>query len=179
MVRKVCLRCKGKKVCWHHPAIFCLITWSKLSANNLNFHWRWRWWDPIQAIFLNLFYFMKVTKNQFSFGFVMKKRLKRKGKIWQKTKKVETIWNPTCKWPIDVVEWHMDSPLVALQLFSTTFSTFWNDNLIPNLFLFVFLMSSDLSAFHKHYVVVAKPLQSYAKINEYKNYQWHYVYLFW
>lgn len=65
----------------------------------------------------------------------------------------------------------MDSPLVALQLFSTTFSTFWNDNLIPNLFLFVFLMSSDLSAFHKHYVVVAKPLQSYAKINEYKNYQ--------
>ena len=22
-----------------------------------NFHWRWRWWDQIQAIFLNLFYF--------------------------------------------------------------------------------------------------------------------------
>ena len=29
---EVCLRCKGK---W----------------------WRWRWWDQIQAIFLNLFYF--------------------------------------------------------------------------------------------------------------------------
>ena len=40
---KVCLRCKGKtllalstnfwkqKVCWHHPAMFCLITSSKLS----------------------------------------------------------------------------------------------------------------------------------------------------
>ena len=26
-------------------------------TNNLNFHWRWRWWDQIQAIFLNLFYF--------------------------------------------------------------------------------------------------------------------------
>ena len=63
-------RCKGKtllglstnfwkqKVCWHHPAMFCLITSSKLSANNLNFHWRRRWWDRIQAIFLNLFYFM-------------------------------------------------------------------------------------------------------------------------
>ena len=23
----------------------------------LNFHWRWRWWDWIQTIFLNLFYF--------------------------------------------------------------------------------------------------------------------------
>ena len=64
--RKVCLRWKGKncwvlstnfsnqKVCWHHPAMFCLITSSKLSAHNLNFHWRWRWWDGIQAIFLNL-----------------------------------------------------------------------------------------------------------------------------
>ena len=43
MGRKVCLRCKGKtllgivnkllfsKVCWHHPAMFCLITSSKLS----------------------------------------------------------------------------------------------------------------------------------------------------
>ena len=27
-------------------------------ANNLNFDWRWRWWDRIQAIFLNIFYFM-------------------------------------------------------------------------------------------------------------------------
>ena len=26
--------------------------------NNLNFHWKWRWWDEIQAIFLKLFYFM-------------------------------------------------------------------------------------------------------------------------
>ena len=41
-----------QKVCWHHPAMFCLITTSKLS-------WRWRWWDQIQAIFLSLFYFEK------------------------------------------------------------------------------------------------------------------------
>ena len=26
-------------------------------AHNLNFHWRWRWSDWIQAIFLNIFYF--------------------------------------------------------------------------------------------------------------------------
>ena len=58
---KVCLRCKvktlmdivnkllKKKVCWHHPVMFCLIT----SSKNFN----WRWWDWIQAIFLNIFYF--------------------------------------------------------------------------------------------------------------------------
>ena len=46
-----------QKNCWHHPAMFCLITSSKLSRHNLNFHWRWMWWDQIQAIFLNLFYF--------------------------------------------------------------------------------------------------------------------------
>ena len=42
-----------QKNCWHHPTMFCLIT-----ANNFYFHWRWRWWDEIQAIFLNLFYFI-------------------------------------------------------------------------------------------------------------------------
>ena len=26
-------------------------------AHNLNCHWRWGWWDHIQAIFLKLFYF--------------------------------------------------------------------------------------------------------------------------
>ena len=53
---KFCLRYKNK-FCWHRQAMFCLNNSSKLSANNLNFHWRWRWWDRIQAIFLNLFYF--------------------------------------------------------------------------------------------------------------------------
>ena len=48
------------KVCWHHPSMFCLITFSKLSPNNLNFHWRWRWWDRFNAISLNLYYFTYV-----------------------------------------------------------------------------------------------------------------------
>ena len=37
--------------------MFCHITWSKLSANDLSFHWRWRWWNQIEDVFLNLFYF--------------------------------------------------------------------------------------------------------------------------
>ena len=43
------------KVSWQCPAIFCLTHQLDFPANNLNFHW-W-WWDQIQAIFLNLFYF--------------------------------------------------------------------------------------------------------------------------
>ena len=43
-----------QKVCWYHPAISCLIKY--LNTNNLNFHRSWRWWDQIQAIFLNLLY---------------------------------------------------------------------------------------------------------------------------
>ena len=66
---KVCFRCKGKKCwalstsflysknCWQHPAMFCLLPQVNFPANELNFHWRRRWWDQIQAIFLNLFYF--------------------------------------------------------------------------------------------------------------------------
>ena len=34
---------------------FALLPQVNFPANNLNFHWRW--WDQIQAIFLNLFYF--------------------------------------------------------------------------------------------------------------------------
>ena len=60
------LRCKIKTLLgifknkkFVDPAMFCLITWSKIycQCNDLNFHWRWRWWDRIQAIFLNIFYF--------------------------------------------------------------------------------------------------------------------------
>ena len=36
---------------------FAFLPHVNFPANNLNFHWRWRWWDQIQAIFLNLFYF--------------------------------------------------------------------------------------------------------------------------
>ena len=36
---------------------FALLPQVNLPANNLNCHWRWRWLDQIQAIFLNLSYF--------------------------------------------------------------------------------------------------------------------------
>ena len=53
------------KVCWQHPAMFCLYTF---PAHNLNFHWiwRWKWWDRIQAIFLNLFALCKSWKHAIS-----------------------------------------------------------------------------------------------------------------
>ena len=65
--RKICLRCKCNKL---QGIVNKLLEAKSLltspsnilpqvnfPANNLNFHWRWRWWDQIQAIFLNLFYF--------------------------------------------------------------------------------------------------------------------------
>ena len=36
---------------------FALLPQVNFFANNLNFHLSWRWWDPMQAIFLNIFYF--------------------------------------------------------------------------------------------------------------------------
>ena len=43
-----------QKVCWQQ--CIALLPQVNFPANNLNFPWRWRWWDQIQAIFLNLFY---------------------------------------------------------------------------------------------------------------------------
>ena len=37
---------------------FALLSQVNFAANNLNFHWRWRWWDGIWFIFLNIFYFI-------------------------------------------------------------------------------------------------------------------------
>ena len=66
---KHCLRCNVKaKHCWTvenkqfvdiPQQCFALLLKVNFPANILNFHWRWRWWDWIQAIFLNLFYFKK------------------------------------------------------------------------------------------------------------------------
>ena len=39
---------------------FGLLPQVDFAANDLNFHWRWRWLDQIQAIFLNLFYFISL-----------------------------------------------------------------------------------------------------------------------
>ena len=61
MGRKVCLRCKGKTfgVLSTNFWIQCsaLLPQVNFPANNLNFHWKRRWWDQIQAIFLDLFDF--------------------------------------------------------------------------------------------------------------------------
>ena len=46
------------KVRWQCPAMFCLLPQVNFPTNNLNFDQRWRWWNRIQAIFLNLFYFI-------------------------------------------------------------------------------------------------------------------------
>ena len=36
---------------------FAFLPQVNFPANNLNFQWRWRWWDQIHTIFLNLFCF--------------------------------------------------------------------------------------------------------------------------
>jgi hypothetical protein len=36
---------------------FALLPQVNFPTNNLNFYRRWRWWDWIQAMFLNIFYF--------------------------------------------------------------------------------------------------------------------------
>ena len=68
MDRKVCLRCKGKillgvvskhlktKSCWHHPAMFCLITPSKLSLPQFEFSLKGKVMG-LNPGFLHLFYF--------------------------------------------------------------------------------------------------------------------------
>ena len=65
---KVCLMCKGKTLLGLVNKLLktkSLMTspsnvfpsYLKLPASNLSFHQSWRWWDWIQATFLNLFYF--------------------------------------------------------------------------------------------------------------------------
>jgi hypothetical protein len=59
---KVCLRSKGKvlktKSLLTSPSN--VLPQLNFPANNSSFHWTW--WDLIQAIFLNLFYFMRQIK---------------------------------------------------------------------------------------------------------------------
>ena len=40
---------------------FAFTPQANFPAHNLNFHWRWRWWDQIQATFQNLSYFKEVA----------------------------------------------------------------------------------------------------------------------
>ena len=48
------------KFAWGVKAKHCWALSTNFPVNN--FHWRWRWWDQIKAIFLNLFYFKKFTE---------------------------------------------------------------------------------------------------------------------
>ena len=62
---KVCFRYKGKTLLGivkklffdNTQQCFALLPQANFPTNNLNFHWRWRCRDWIQAIFLNIFYF--------------------------------------------------------------------------------------------------------------------------
>ena len=52
--------------------MFCaLLPQVNFPANNFNFHWRW--WDRIQAIFLNLFYFMFLLSKCITSSFRIRK----------------------------------------------------------------------------------------------------------
>ena len=37
------------KVCWQAQQCFAFTPQAKFPAHNLNFHWRWRWWDQNKA----------------------------------------------------------------------------------------------------------------------------------
>ena len=51
---------------------FAFTPQANFPALNLNFHSRWRWWNWIQDIFLNLFYFtFYVSMNWFQSLFIM------------------------------------------------------------------------------------------------------------
>ena len=52
-----------QRVCRITQQCFSLLLQVYFPDNNLNFHWRWRWWDQIQAIFLNLYYFISAKMN--------------------------------------------------------------------------------------------------------------------
>ena len=60
-------------------------------ANNLNFHWRWRWWDQIQANFQNLFsFFFKWKSFSERLRWSSDWKLTFKGSIWWINKL--TVW---------------------------------------------------------------------------------------
>ena len=48
----------GQNIAGPCQQTFCFTPRANFPAHNLNFHWKWRWWDWIQATFWNLFYFL-------------------------------------------------------------------------------------------------------------------------
>ena len=67
----------SKKIVDITQQCFALFPQVNFHTQNLNFHWIWRWWDQIQAIFLNLFYFtihLQVTLQQATWKITKYKR---------------------------------------------------------------------------------------------------------
>ena len=78
---KVCLRCKCKTLLDAVNKLLktkslltsasnvlpCILPEVNFPTHSLNFHWRWRWLDGIQAIFLNRFYFKIKIANSWKF----------------------------------------------------------------------------------------------------------------
>ena len=66
---KVCKTLLGqKKICFQKFVdntlqLFAFTPQANFPAHNLNFHWRWRWWNRIQATNLNFFYFIRTRVN--------------------------------------------------------------------------------------------------------------------
>ena len=58
MCGKVYLMCKGKNFVDNTQQCFAFTPQANFPAHNLNFHWRWGWWDWIQVTFKNLLYFI-------------------------------------------------------------------------------------------------------------------------
>ena len=63
---------------------------ANFPAHNLHIHWIWRWWDQIQAIFLNHFYFKKTKWKKLS-KFLAEKQTEGIITIKEPKKGVETI----------------------------------------------------------------------------------------
>ena len=92
---KVCLRCRGCQQTFENKMFvditqqcFVFIPQVNFPADNLNFHWRWRRWDRIQAIFLYLFYFKdkfkyEFTKALFTLCFSKRHKWKKRRKKWR------------------------------------------------------------------------------------------------
>ena len=80
-VREILLEVSKAKHSW---ALTNLLPQVNFPANDLNFHWMWRWRDQIQAIFSNLFCFNNIfmQKNQRRYDLLKNKMGRGKIQTW-------------------------------------------------------------------------------------------------
>ena len=50
-----------QKVCWYQQQCFSLLPQENFPTNNLNFHWRWSWWDRCRLLKSFLLYHFLVV----------------------------------------------------------------------------------------------------------------------